>query len=199
MGELSTTTASAQGFITLLIPHYSKITSSTSFTERVRALSKVSWHFAVDLKNGYRQLPVNPRDWHTQVYCLGKNEHYIDVCMPFGKANSSKIFCFWVKNWCQAFSKNFRKLVPWPFQLESYVDDIFGGANEKHQAAELKNQIITTGVTTTAIPNLDKCHGPAQKLPILGMMFDAVEKRVTLPPKKQQKYLNKLSGALTAG
>ena len=82
VGELSTTTASAQGFITLLIPHYSKITSSTSFTERVRALSKVSY-FAVDLKNGYRQLPVKPHDWHTQVYCLRKNEHCIAVLHAF--------------------------------------------------------------------------------------------------------------------
>ena len=59
-----------------------------SFRERVRILSTISWYFPVDLKNGYRQLPVHPKDWHTQVYCLGPNEHYIGVCMPFGKANS---------------------------------------------------------------------------------------------------------------
>ena len=54
-----------------------------TFTERVRALSKVSWYFAVDLKNGYRQLPVKPHDWHTQVYCLRKNEHCIAVLHAF--------------------------------------------------------------------------------------------------------------------
>ena len=170
-----------------------------SFTERVKALSSVSWYFAVDLKNGYRQLPVHPRDWHTQVYSLGQYEHYVDVCMPFGKANSSKIFCFWVENWCQAFKKNFRALVPWPFVLESYVDDIFGGANSKIQTADLKNQIIKTGTLTTAVPNLAKCHGPSQKLAILGMMFDAVDRRVSLPPKKQQKYLLRLNEVLSTG
>ena len=63
---------------------------------------------------------------------------------------------------------------------------------------ELKNQIIATGIATTAIPNLTKCHGPAQKLSILGMMFVAVQKKISLPAKKQQKYVRKLSGILTS-
>ena len=67
--------------------------SYISFTERVRLLSQVTWYFKVDLKNGYRQVPVSPKDWHTQVYSLGPQEFYIDLAMPFGKANSSKLFC----------------------------------------------------------------------------------------------------------
>ena len=64
-----------------------------SFKARVELMAQVSWYFKVDLKNGYRQVPVNPKDWHTQVYALGPNEYYIDIAMPFGKANSSKLFC----------------------------------------------------------------------------------------------------------
>ena len=82
-----------------------------SFVERARSLAKVNWYWAIDLKNGYRQLPVHPSDWATQVYSLGPDEHYIDVCMPFGKANSSKIFCFWVQNWCRAFRYHYQKRV----------------------------------------------------------------------------------------
>ena len=67
--------------------------SYISLKERVALLEKVDWYIKADLKNGYRQLPVHPSDWHTQVYCLGPNECYIDLCMPFGKANSSKVFC----------------------------------------------------------------------------------------------------------
>ena len=76
--------------------------------------------------------------------------------------------------------------------IESYVDDIFGGAHDKTHAECLKNQLIGTGLMTTAIPNLKKCHGPSQKLAILGMTFDAVEKKVSLPKSKQLKYLTKL-------
>ena len=64
-----------------------------SFKERVHLLAQVSWYFKMDLKNGYRQLPVHPSEWHTQVYSLGPSEFYIDLAMPFGKANSSKKFC----------------------------------------------------------------------------------------------------------
>ena len=33
-----------------------------AFKDRVKALSQVSWYIVVDLKAGYRQLPLNPRD-----------------------------------------------------------------------------------------------------------------------------------------
>ena len=77
------------------------------------------------------------------------------------------------------------------------MDDIFGGAHEKNHAECLKDQLISTGLMTSAIPNLQKCHGPSQKLTILGMMFDAINKKVTLPETKQQKYLTKLHDALS--
>ena len=65
-----------------------------SFIERARKLVPFNGYFAVDLENGYRQLPVHPSDWHTQVYSLGPEEYYIDICMPFGKSNSSKYSVF---------------------------------------------------------------------------------------------------------
>ena len=83
--------------------------------------------------------------------------------------------------------------------IESYVDDIFGGANEKQHAECLKQQLIETGVLTTATPNLEKCHGPTQKLAILGMTFDAVLKKVSLPERKQRKYLSKINEILSHG
>ena len=47
--------------------------------------------------------------------------------------------------------------------------------------------------------NLEKCHGPTQNLSILGMTFDAITKRITLPSTKQEKYLTKLHEVLTKG
>ena len=46
----------------------------------------------VDWENGYRQVPVHPSNWYTQVYSLGPSEFYIDLAKPVGKANSSKHF-----------------------------------------------------------------------------------------------------------
>ena len=36
--------------------------SYISFRDRVSLLSQVTWYFKVDLKNGYRQVPVSPSD-----------------------------------------------------------------------------------------------------------------------------------------
>ena len=83
--------------------------------------------------------------------------------------------------------------------MESYVDDIFGGAATKERTNELKNQIIATGLVTTSVPNLTKCHGPSRRLTILGTMFDAHQKMVSLPPKKQVKYRDTLKLILNRG
>ena len=100
--------------------------SYLSFKDRVARLSKVNWFIKADLKNGYRQMPVNPVDWHTQVYSLGPDEFYVDLSMPFGKANSSKIFCNWTSAWCFSFQFHFQKAYGIEISLSSYVDDFFG-------------------------------------------------------------------------
>ena len=79
------------------------------------------------------------------------------------------------------------------------MDDIFGGASTKEQARELKNQIIKTGLLTTAVANLEKCHGPSQLLTILGTLFDAQKQRVSLPSKKQKKYCRAIRKILNNG
>ena len=80
----------------------------------------------------------------------------------------------------------------WKFVVESYVDDIFGGAKTKSQALQLKNEIIRTGIVTSARANFEKCHGPCQRLKILGMLYDAKNKRCTLQPEKITKYLRRI-------
>ena len=144
-----------------------------SFRERVRVLSLVSWYIKVDLKAGYRQLPLNPKDWASQVYSLGPKEYYIDVCMPFGKSNSSKIFCHQVKCQVKAFKDHFSSFAG-RFQLESYVDDIFGGALSKAVGMNLKNQLIKVGKLTTAVMNTVKCEGPAQSLVVIGHLYNVL-------------------------
>ena len=44
--------------------------------------------------------------------------------------------------------------------------------------------------------NLRKCKGPAQKLAILGHMYDAILRRVYLPLAKRNKYLANLRSVL---
>ena len=76
------------------------------------------------------------------------------------------------------------------------MDDIFGGASTYNQTLQLKNEIIRTGLVTTAKANLKKCHGPCQSLKILGMVYDAITKHCTLPSQKATKYIARIDAIL---
>ena len=149
-----------------------------SFKARVEELARVDWYVKVDLKHGYRQLPVHPTDWYTQVYTLGPQEFYIDLNMPFGKANSSKIFCAWSSAWCQSFRHHFQNCYSMKISLSAYVDDFFGGpictasaGKDKSNAQLLLDTLIEFGRITNTHMNVQKCKGPATSLDILGILF----------------------------
>ena len=76
--------------------------------------------------------------------------------------------------------------------MESYVHDIFGGAKSKALAAKLLSELIAVGRLTTAIMNPLKSKGPTQILAVLGLRYNALTRRVNLPPTKQEKYLKML-------
>ena len=78
------------------------------------------------------------------------------------------------------------------------MDDIFGGASTYDRTNRLKTEVIATGEVTTARANQSKCHGPAQKLKLLGMMYDAVAKQCSLPRPKADKYIGRISLILEA-
>ena len=76
--------------------------------------------------------------------------------MPFGKFNSSKIFCRWTTAWCKAFSERFHEIFNISIILESYVDDFFGGSKRskagidihKQKAEKLFDQLKAVGELT---------------------------------------------------
>ena len=78
------------------------------------------------------------------------------------------------------------------------MDDVFGGTNSKTNSACLIKKLILVGKLTTAVMNLLKCQGPAQVLDILGLRYDAILRRVTIPEGKRSKYLCKLREAFSS-
>ena len=177
-----------------------------TFKERVALLAQVDWYFKVDLKNGYRQLPVHPVDWHTQVYSLGPSEFYIDIAMPFGKANSSRVFCTWTSAWCRAFKFHFQNHYAFPIALAVYMDDFFGGpirtgslARDLKRARRIFKDLIIIGAVTSAFMNLEKCEEPARSKDILGMNFNSKKKACFLAEAKISKYTSKLTKLRKSG
>ena len=174
-----------------------------SFQDRVALLDEVDWFIKADLKNGYRQLPVHPCDWYTQIYSLGPNEFYIDLNMPFGKANSSKIFCIWTTAWCKSFHHHFQNFYEIPIALSSYVDDFFGGPirsgslkTDKQNAQLLLENLISIGKFTNTKMNTEKCLPPARRMEILGIVFNSINRTCYLPDDKVAKYINRLKHLL---
>ena len=131
-----------------------------TFKQRVALLAQVDWYIKVDLKDGYRQLPVHPSDWHTQIYSLGPNEFYIDIAMPFGKANSARVFCQWTSAWCKSFKFHFQNHYAYPIALGVYMDDFFGGpirseslSRDLKRAFNLFQDLIFIGAVTKSLMN----------------------------------------------
>ena len=175
-------------------------TEYITFKKRVALLADVDWYIKADLKNGYRQLPVHPTDWNTQIYSLGQNEYYIDIAMPFGKANSARVFCTWTSAWCKSFKFHFQKHFAFPIALAVYIDDFFGGpirtaslSEDLKRAHTLFTVLIIIGAVTSTLMNLKKCEEPARSKDILGMTFNSKEKACFLAEKKIKKYSKKLS------
>ena len=167
-----------------------------SFKERVELLSQVSWYFKVDLKNGYRQIPVSPKDWHTQVYSLGRSEFYVDLAMPFGKANSSKKFCAWTDLWFSSFLSHFLKIVPFHAVLGSYVDDAFGGARRQTPSQIMVDTMLIVGRATATTFNTVKTRGPATRLVILRLLYCSMSQTCRLGEKKRSKYIDRVAALM---
>ena len=146
----------------------------------------------MDLKDGYRQLPVHPSEWGTQVYSLGPSEHYIDLAMPFGKANSSKIFCRWASLWFNSCIANFNKKFNVQAVLDSYVDDAFGGDISYATAYSLIQYITWAGRVHGTLVNVAKSEGPAISMVILGLLYRSDLKICSLDPKKVLKYSERI-------
>ena len=174
-------------------------TEYISFKGRVQLLRTVKFYIKLDLKDGYRQLAVHPSEWRTQVYALGPDEHFIDIAMPFGKSNSSKLFCRWASLWFESCIIRFNKIHGSSAVLGSYVDDGFGGATSQQLAAKLIVFVTQSGAKLGAVVNMLKTEGPAPALVILGLHYCAQSAVCSLDPVKVARYTGRLNALLAAG
>ena len=91
--------------------------------------------------------------------------------MPFGKANSSKLFCRWASLWFESCITHFNLTHQTVAALGSYVDDAFGGATTRQTATELIHFITRAGNTMATVVNISKTEGPATAMVILGLHY----------------------------
>ena len=135
------------------------------------------------MKSGFRQFGTHPVDWRFQVYCIGPEEHYIDLACPFGKTNSPLEFCppvaLFARSASIRYSSIFRTAAP---ILGTHVDDIFGGfANNQsyHRSWHFRDWMTKMGASLTMIFNLKvgKTPLPAKEQIILGRLYNSTSRR----------------------
>ena len=119
--------------------------------------------------------------------------------MPFGKANSSKLFCRWASLWFKSCITRFNQIHQTGAALGSYVDDAFGGATTRQTAAKLIHFITKAGDAMATVVNTSKTEGPATAMVILGLHYCSQTKICKLDPAKVTKYSDRLRSMLRAG
>ena len=142
-----------KGSYSINATHSSTSVRYLSFRERVGILQNVKWYIKADLDAGFRQFGTHPADWRFQVYCNGRNEHYIDIACPFGKTNSTLEFCplvsLFAKSAAVIYAQTKNDKVP---LLGTHVDDIFGGFpgdKSYSRAADFRSYLTSTGSALT--------------------------------------------------
>ena len=138
--------------------------------------------------------------WISTLRCIsvGQEEYYIDVAMPFGKANSSKHFCAWTELWFSSFLVHFRRAVPFHAVLGSYVDDGFRGAQTLAHAKIMIDYLYVVSHATGTVFNIVKIRGSTTRLVILDLLYCSVNRSYSVSDKKRDKYLTRISRLLLA-
>ena len=119
--------------------------------------------------------------------------------MPFGKANSSKIFCRWATLWFKSCLINFNKKYKTRAVLGSYVDDAFGGDMTFSVADELIHFATSAGKKHGTLLNMVKTRGPCISMVILGLLYRSDLKICSLDPKKVSKYSEQINAIIRQG
>ena len=163
-----------------------KITLPTAdyMANRLLQLGPGAYLYKTDLARGYRQLRVDPCDWHLLGF-RHKEQFYLDICPPFGMRSSA--MCMQRTAEAIVFIHARRG-----FYSKAYLDD-FGGAEEAKGAAKnalgtLQDIMADLGVSEAK----HKIHHPAQAMIWLGIHYDSLAMTMTIPPAKMEEIMAEL-------
>ena len=140
--------------------------------------------YKLDLQRAYRQIPIDPKDYHLLGFCFN-NLLSFDIRCPFGLKTSAMI--------CQRTTKAvvhcFTQL---GFLADVYLDDFYGAdlpARASTAFTSLKQLLQELGLQTSP----DKDSPPSTKLVCLGIDVDSEEMSLSVPPFRVQELLQELS------
>ena len=144
-------------------------------------LGRGAYLYKTDLARGYRQLRVDPTDWHLLKFSY-EGMYFMYICPPFGLRTSAM------------FMQRRAKAICYMHEQEGYISkpnlDDFGGAEATEGRAsnalrKLQEIMRELGVREA----LHKVCEPAQRMVWLGLHYDTIEMTITIPAAKMGEIM----------
>ena len=150
--------------------------------QRILELGPGAWLYKTDLARGYRQLRVDPLDWPLLGFRY-QGQHFMDICPPFGLWSSA--MC--MQRTAEAICHMHRQA---GFASRAYLYD-FGGAEATCSVAQdvlgaLQDIMAALGIREAQ----HKLQHPAQQMVWLGIYYDTIAMRMSIPATKMEEIMD---------
>ena len=165
-------------FISKDVSRVSYVTIDTAVA-MVKECGKNSNLFKIDLSDAYRQIVVQPKDWHllgsTWSGEDGNIEYYVDTRLSFGLRSSARLF----DNFAAALE--FMMLNNGTSRVIHYLDDYFScSPADVLECENNKNIMLQTCAAAGLEVNMKKVIGPVTTIEFLGIIIDSEKMELRL-------------------
>lgn len=166
----------------------------TSFDEAIAMMQKLGHNcklFKMDLKNAFRNLPINPQDFHLLGFSF-KEQFYFDKALVFGASISCSIFERFARFLEFSVSKRMTS-----GELIHYLDDFLGG-NTDCDNCRLNMQVFQQVMQELGVPiATEKTAGPSEVLVFLGLLLNSIDMTVSIPLEKLEEIRQKIKHVMS--
>ena len=150
--------------------------------QRVLELGKGAMMYKSDLARGYRQLRVDPTDWHLLGFAH-RDRVYLDICPPFGLRTSALFMQRTSQAICYIHARR-------GFYSKSYLDD-FGGAEGGEERANAALDSLQAVMSKLGVVEAQhKVCRPSTRMVWLGIIFDSIAMTMAIPADKLTEVMD---------
>ena len=161
-----------------------KLPTSDYREGRLLMLGRGAFMYKSDLARGYRQLRVDPLDWPLLGFSYG-GVFFLDICPPFGLRTAA--MCMQRTSEAISYIHGKRGYLSRP-----YLDD-FGGAERTEAGAQGALQQLQSIMRELGVVEaLHKVCQPAQEMVWLGILYNSVDMRMSIPGPKLEEIMQTL-------
>ena len=148
---------------------------------RILQLGPGAWLYKTDLARGYRQLRVDPLDWPLLGF-RHQDGWFLDICPPFGLRSSAMCMQRTAEAICFIHAGE-------GYLSRPYLDD-FGGAEASNERASQALDTLQRIMRELGIAEaIHKVHRPSQRMIWLGILYDSVAMRMSIPVPKMEEIM----------